>query len=71
MTRVVEAGRPDREAEVLRHVDLEPLVRDCIVAVKPNETWLSGKDETRVTQSALCECGAKSHKTVLLRVGWW
>jgi len=26
-------------ADVFRHIDLEPLVRDRVVAVKPNETW--------------------------------
>jgi uncharacterized protein (DUF362 family) len=37
-------------AEVFRHIDLEPLVPDRIVAVKPNETWASAKDKTGVTQ---------------------
>jgi uncharacterized protein (DUF362 family) len=37
-------------AEVFRHINLEPLVRDRIVAVKPNETWASAKDKTGVTQ---------------------
>lgn len=37
-------------AEVFRHIDLEPLVNNRIVAVKPNETWASAKDKTGVTQ---------------------
>jgi uncharacterized protein (DUF362 family) len=34
----------------LRHIDLEPLVRGKLVAVKPNETWASETDTTAVTQ---------------------
>ena len=34
----------------LGHVDLEPLVRGRVVAVKPNETWASAEDTTGVTQ---------------------
>src|SRR5215216_1754949 len=34
----------------LSHIDLEPLVRGKLVAVKPNETWASAKDTTGVTQ---------------------
>src|SRR5215218_9036303 len=34
----------------LRHVDLEPLVRGKLVAIKPNETWASAEDTTGVTQ---------------------
>ena len=34
----------------LRHLDLEPLVRGKLVAVKPNETWASEQDTTAVTQ---------------------
>jgi uncharacterized protein (DUF362 family) len=34
----------------LRHVDLEPLVRGKLVAVKPNETLASAADTTGVTQ---------------------
>jgi uncharacterized protein (DUF362 family) len=37
-------------AEALGHIDLEPLVRDKLVAVKPNETWASPEDKTGVTQ---------------------
>lgn len=53
MTRVVVTQ--DNEiakamAEVFRHIDLEPLVRDRVVAVKPNETWASAEDKTGVTQ---------------------
>ncbi|MEA2528076.1 MAG: hypothetical protein QOF73_5303, partial [Thermomicrobiales bacterium] len=36
--------------QALRHVDLEPLVRGKVVAVKPNETWASADDTTGVTQ---------------------
>jgi uncharacterized protein (DUF362 family) len=36
--------------EALGHVDLEPLVRGKLVAVKPNETWASAEDTTGVTQ---------------------
>ena len=35
----------------LDHVDLEPLVRGRLVAVKPNETWASPEDTTGVTQA--------------------
>jgi uncharacterized protein (DUF362 family) len=34
----------------LGHVDLEPIVRGRLVAVKPNETWDSAEDTTGVTQ---------------------
>jgi uncharacterized protein (DUF362 family) len=37
-------------AEALGHIDLEPLVRGRLVAVKPNETWASPEDRTGVTQ---------------------
>lgn len=36
--------------EALGHIDLEPLVRDKLVAVKPNDTWASPQDTTGVTQ---------------------
>jgi uncharacterized protein (DUF362 family) len=36
--------------EALGQIDLEPLVRDRLVAVKPNETWASAEDTTGVTQ---------------------
>lgn len=36
--------------EALGGIDLEPLVRDKLVAVKPNETWASPEDKTGVTQ---------------------
>src|SRR5687767_12702832 len=36
--------------EALGHLDVEPLVRDKLVAVKPNETWASREDVTAVTQ---------------------
>lgn len=36
--------------EALDHIDLEPLVRGKLVAVKPNETWASAQDTTGVTQ---------------------
>ena len=32
------------------HLELEPLVRGRLVAVKPNETWASAEDRTGVTQ---------------------
>jgi uncharacterized protein (DUF362 family) len=37
-------------AEALGHLQLEPLIRDKIVAVKPNDTWASAEDTTAVTQ---------------------
>lgn len=37
-------------AEALEKIELEPLVRDKLVAVKPNETWASKEDKTGVTQ---------------------
>jgi uncharacterized protein (DUF362 family) len=37
-------------AEALGHLDLEPLVRGKLVAVKPNDTWASAEDKTGVTQ---------------------
>ena len=37
-------------AEALEHIQLEALVRDKIVAVKPNDTWASPEDVTGVTQ---------------------
>lgn len=37
--------------EALGHVDLEPVVRDRLVAVKPNDTWASEEDKTGVTQA--------------------
>src|SRR2546423_13493961 len=37
-------------AEALEHIQLEALVRDRIVAVKPNDTWASPEDVTGVTQ---------------------
>ena len=36
--------------EALGHLQLEPLVRDKVVAVKPNDTWASAEDTTAVTQ---------------------
>jgi uncharacterized protein (DUF362 family) len=35
----------------LAHIDLEPLVRGRLVAVKPNETWAAPEDITGVTQA--------------------
>src|SRR5918911_4184745 len=37
-------------AEALGQIDLDPLVRGRLVAVKPNETWASTEDCTGVTQ---------------------
>jgi uncharacterized protein (DUF362 family) len=36
--------------EALSHIELESLIRDKLVAVKPNETWASPTDKTGVTQ---------------------
>jgi uncharacterized protein (DUF362 family) len=36
--------------EALRHLDIEPIVRGKVVAVKPNETTASHNDKTGVTQ---------------------
>jgi uncharacterized protein (DUF362 family) len=36
--------------EALEPLELEPLIRDKTVAVKPNETWASPEDKTGVTQ---------------------
>lgn len=37
--------------EALGHLDLEPLIKEKIVAVKPNDTWASPEDKTAVTQA--------------------
>src|SRR2546426_10396811 len=37
-------------AQAMAYFDLEPLVRNKIVAVKPNETWASEEDTTAITQ---------------------
>src|SRR4051794_9411115 len=37
-------------AVALGQIDLEPLVRDKLVAVKPNDTWASPEDKKGVTQ---------------------
>ena len=37
-------------AEALEHIPLERLVKNILVAVKPNETWASAEDSTGVTQ---------------------
>ena len=38
-------------SEALQHVEqLEEIIRDKVVAVKPNETWASKDDLTAVTQ---------------------
>ena len=34
----------------LDQIPLDDLIRDCLVAVKPNETWASAVDTTGVTQ---------------------
>ena len=34
----------------LEKLPIEDLVRDCLVAVKPNETWASPADRSGVTQ---------------------
>src|SRR5690349_18554352 len=36
--------------EALGHIPLEGLVRNKLVAVKPNDTWASAEDKTGVTQ---------------------
>src|SRR5438067_611791 len=36
--------------EALQHIEIEKIIRDKVVAVKPNETWASEKDLTAVTQ---------------------
>src|SRR2546421_7798713 len=36
--------------EALGHLQLEPLVRDKVVAVKPHDTWASAEGTTAVTQ---------------------
>jgi uncharacterized protein (DUF362 family) len=36
--------------EALGHLELDSLIRDKIVAVKPNDTWASAEDTTAVTQ---------------------
>jgi uncharacterized protein (DUF362 family) len=38
-------------AEALRHIPLEKLVRNKLVAVKPNDTWATPEDVTGVTQA--------------------
>jgi len=37
-------------AEALGHIDLSPIVRGKLVAVKPNETWATKDDTSAVTQ---------------------
>src|SRR5439155_21591171 len=37
-------------AQALDHLEVERLVRNKLVAVKPNETWASREDLTAVTQ---------------------
>src|SRR2546423_1592310 len=37
-------------AEAFGHLQLEPIIRDKIVAIKPNDTWASVEDRTAVTQ---------------------
>jgi len=37
-------------SEALAQLSLEPLVRNRLVAVKPNDTWASAEDKTGVTQ---------------------
>ena len=37
-------------AEALSHIDIEPVVRGKLVAVKPNETWATKDDTSAVTQ---------------------
>lgn len=54
MVAVVITHDDDIEAAVgaaLDRIDLEPLVRGRLVAVKPNETWASAEDTTGVTQA--------------------
>src|SRR5215216_5972404 len=48
VTRDDDIGRAIDEA--LGHIDLEPLVRGRLVAVKPNETYATEQDTTGVTQ---------------------
>src|SRR5438067_233394 len=36
--------------EALQHIEIEKIIRDKVVAVKPNETWASKDDLTAVTQ---------------------
>jgi uncharacterized protein (DUF362 family) len=53
MSTVIITKNDDIEiavAEALRHIDIEPLIRNKLVAVKPNETWASPADKTGVTQ---------------------
>jgi uncharacterized protein (DUF362 family) len=53
MTRVAITHNEDvakAVPEALRHLDIEPLVRGKLVAVKPNETTASKDDKTGVTQ---------------------
>ena len=55
MPAVVITHNPDSIeaaiAEALGHIDLAPLVRGKLVAVKPNETTASAEDQTGVTQA--------------------
>src|SRR5688572_28539659 len=42
-------------AQALDHFQLESLIRNKLVAVKPNETWASPEDLTAITQpDSLC-----------------
>src|SRR5437764_14784755 len=37
-------------SEALKHIEVEEIIRDKVVALKPNETWASKDDLTAVTQ---------------------
>jgi uncharacterized protein (DUF362 family) len=53
MTIVAITHHDDIEQSItsaLDHLDIEPLIRGKLVAVKPNETWASREDKTAVTQ---------------------
>lgn len=49
LTHNFDIERAIREA--LDHIALEPLVRDKLVAVKPNDTWATREDTSGVTQA--------------------
>jgi uncharacterized protein (DUF362 family) len=48
---ILKSGRIEEAiAKAMAHFDLDSLVRDKVVAVKPNDTWASNEDRTAVTQ---------------------
>lgn len=49
--------------EALHHLDMPAIIRDKVVAIKPNETWASSKDLTAVTQADTLQAVIRCLKT--------